>query len=119
MKITNKENQTFDDIKHIDENGNEFWYARELQKVLEYNKWENFEKVILKAKIACENTGISVVEHFPDIRKLSKRANNAEIKIKDYKLTRYACYLIAQKDYIMEKPQMILQNFVNCGIINT
>ena len=96
MKITNKENQTFDDIKHIDENGNEFWYARELQKVLEYNKWENFEKVILKAKIACENTGISVVEHFPDIRKLSKRANNAEIKIKDYKLTRYACYLIAQ-----------------------
>ena len=65
-------------------------------KMLEYNKWENFEKVINKAKDSCKNSNISVVEHFPDIRKLSKRANNAEVLIKDYKLTRYACYLIAQ-----------------------
>ena len=63
-------------------------------KFLEYNKWKNFEKVINKAKDACENSGISAFEHFPDVRKLSKRANNAEIR--DYKLTRYACYLIAQ-----------------------
>lgn len=96
MKNIKKENQTFEDIKHIDENGNEYWYARELQKVLEYNKWENFEKVIEKAKKACENSGINVEEQFPDVRKLSKRANNAEIEIKDYKLTRYACYIIAQ-----------------------
>ena len=89
-------NKTFEEIKHIDENGMEYWYARELMKVLEYNKWENFEKVLNKAKEACRNTGISVYEHFPDVRKLSKRANNAEISIKDYKLTRYACYLIAQ-----------------------
>ena len=80
-------NKTFEDIKHIDEYGIEFWYARELMKMLEYNKWENFEKVINKAKDACENS---------NIRKLSKRANNAEVLIKDYKLTRYACYLIAQ-----------------------
>ena len=89
-------NKTFEDIKHIDENGIEYWEARELMKMLEYNKWENFEKVINKAKEACENSNISANEHFPDVRKLSKRANNAEVLIKDYKLTRYACYLIAQ-----------------------
>ena len=77
MKNMKKENQTFESIKHIDENNMEFWYARELQKVLEYNKWENFEKVIEKAKKACENSGISVEEQFLDVRKLSKRANNA------------------------------------------
>lgn len=92
----NNENKTFESIKHIDENGIEYWYARELQKVLKYNKWENFEKVIQKAKIACENTGISVVEHFPDVRKTIRMPKNAEKEINDYKLTRYACYLIAQ-----------------------
>ena len=96
MKNMNNENQTFESIKHIDENGIEYWDARELQKVLKYNKWENFEKVIQKAKIACENTGISVVEHFPDVRKTIRMPKNAEKEINDYKLTRYACYLIAQ-----------------------
>ena len=96
MKNMNNENKTFESIKHIDENGIEYWYARELQKVLKYNKWENFEKVIQKAKIACKNTGISVVEHFPDIRKTIRMPKNAEKEINDYKLTRYACYLIAQ-----------------------
>ena len=96
MKNMNNENKTFESIKHIDENGIEYWYARELQKVLKYNKWENFEKVIQKAKIACENTGISVVEHFPDVRKTIRMPKNAEKEINDYKLTRYACYLIAQ-----------------------
>ena len=92
----NYSNKTFEDIRHIDKNGNEYWSARELMKMLEYNKWENFEKVINKAKDSCKNSNISVVEHFLDTRKLSKRANNAEVLIKDYKLTRYACYLIAQ-----------------------
>ena len=64
--------------------------------MLEYSKWGNFVKVINKAKESCKNTGISVLEHFVDVDKLSKRANNAETIIKDYKLTRYACYLIAQ-----------------------
>ena len=96
MKNTKKENQTFESIKHIDENGFEYWYARELQKVLEYNKWENFEKVIAKAKTACKNTGISVIEHFPDVRKTIKMPKGAEKEINDYHLTRYACYLIAQ-----------------------
>lgn len=96
MKNIKKENRTFESIKHIDENGVEYWYARELQNVLEYNKWENFEKVIAKAKIACENTGISVIEHFPDVRKTIKMPKGAEKEINDYKLTRYACYIIAQ-----------------------
>lgn len=111
--ILNKEinNKTFEDIKHIDENGNEFWYARELMKVLEYSKWENFEKVINKAIDACKNSSISVFEHFPDVRKLSKRANNAEIEIKDYKLTRYACYLIAQNGDSRKKVIALAQTY--------
>ena len=111
--ILNKEinNKTFEDIKHIDENGNEFWYARELMKVLEYSKWENFEKVINKAMDACKNSSISAFEHFPDVRKLSKRANNAEIEIKDYKLTRYACYLIAQNGDSRKKVIALAQTY--------
>lgn len=89
-------NQTFEDIKHIDEFGTEFWYARELQKVLDYSDWRKFEGVIKKAEKACENSNINASEHFVGADKLSRRANNANIAIKDYKLTRYACYLIAQ-----------------------
>ena len=111
MKEIDKNSKSFEDIKHIDENGVEFWYARELMKILEYNKWENFEKVINKAKDACKNSGISVFEHFPDVRKLSKRANNAEIEIKDYKLTRYACYLIAQNGDSRKKVIALAQTY--------
>ena len=89
-------NKTFEDIKHIDENGIEYWYARELQLVLDYKEWRKFENVIKKAIDACENSGISAFEHFVGAAKLSKRANNAEVLISDYRLTRYACYLIAQ-----------------------
>ena len=89
-------NQTFEDIKHIDEDGIEYWYARELQAVLGYTEWRKFENVIKKAKEACKNSNSNVFEHFGGADKLSKRTNNAEVLIKDYKLTRYACYLIAQ-----------------------
>ena len=111
LKEIEENNKSFEDIKHIDENGVEFWYARELMPILEYNKWENFEKVINKAKDACKNSGISVFEHFPDVRKLSKRANNAEIMINDYKLTRYACYLIAQNGDSRKKVIAIAQTY--------
>ena len=111
LKEIDKNNISFEDIKHVDENGVEFWYARELMTILEYNKWENFEKVINKAKEACENSGISVFEHFPDVRKLSKRANNAEIEIKDYKLSRYACYLIAQNGDSRKKVIALAQTY--------
>ena len=86
----------FESIKHFDENGNEYWYARELQKVLEYNKWENFEKVIEKAKLSCLNSNYGLQDHFPDVRKMVDIGSNTLRNIVDYKLSRYACYLIAQ-----------------------
>ena len=104
-------NKSFEDIKHIDENGVEFWYARELMPILQYSNWQNFEKIIDKAKISCENSGISVFEHFIDINKLSKRANNAEVEIKDYELTRYACYLIAQNGDSRKKVIALAQTY--------
>ena len=101
----------FESIKHTDEEEREYWYARELQKVLQYNKWENFEKIIEKAKQTCENSNIPSFEHFPDVRKLSKRNNNAEVVIKDYKLTRYACYLIAQNGDSRKKVIALAQTY--------
>ena len=95
-KIKNYEEKTFEDIKHIDEYGNEYWEARELQKALEYIDWRKFENVIQKAKKSCEKSYYKVYEHFVGADKLSKRANNAETIISDYKLSRYACYLIVQ-----------------------
>ena len=88
--------KVFEDIKHIDEIGNEYWYARELMSVLGYSKWENFNKVIEKAIVTCQNSSINYTEHFPDVRKMLEMPNNAMKKIIDYKLSRYACYLIAQ-----------------------
>ena len=82
--------------RHFAKKNHSLWYARELQVVLDYKEWRKFDNVIEKAKIACKNTDISEAEHFVDADKLSKRANNAEVAIKDYKLIRYACYLIAQ-----------------------
>ena len=103
--------KSFEDIKHIDENGIEFWYARELMPILQYSNWQNFEKIIDKAKISCENSGISVFEHFIDVNKLSRRANNAEVEIKDYELTRYACYLIAQNGDSRKKVIALAQTY--------
>ena len=104
-------NKTFEDIKHIDEYGVEFWYARELMPILQYSNWQNFEKIIDKAKISCENSGISVFEHFIDVNKLSKRANNAEVEIKDYELTRYACFFIAQNGDSRKKVIALAQTY--------
>lgn len=89
-------NQTFEEIKHIDENGIEFWYARDLQKVLDYKEWRKFDGVIEKAKKACENSNINSLDHFVGIDKTIQMPKGARKGIKDYKLTRYACYLIAQ-----------------------
>ena len=110
-KIENYNNQTFEDIKHVDEYGTEYWYARELQIVLNYKEWRKFENVINKAKESCKNSGISVLEHFVEVDKLSKRANNAKVVIKDYKLTRYACYLIAQNGDTRKKVIALAQTY--------
>lgn len=101
----------FEGIKHIDEKEREYWYARELQKVLQYNKWENFEKVILKAKDSCKNSGISTDDHFPDIRKTIKMPKGAQKIINDMKLTRYACYLIAQNGDSRKKVIALAQTY--------
>ena len=89
-------NNMFDIIKHIDETGNEYWSARELMPLLEYNKWENFHKVIKLAMIACKMSGKNVVDHFPDVRKMVEIGSKTKRMLRDYKLSRYACYLIAQ-----------------------
>lgn len=76
--------------------GEEFWFARDLQGLLGYSKWENFTKVIDKAKIACQTAGHAVADHFPEVRKMVDIGSGAERSIEDIALTRYACYLIAQ-----------------------
>lgn len=78
------------------ETGLEFWFARDLQKLLEYDEWRNFSKVINKAKTACINSGQKVEDHFVDINKMVKLGSGAQREIEDIALTRYACYLIAQ-----------------------
>ena len=89
------EERTFEDIKHIDEYGNEYWEARELMPLLEYTKWENFHKVIEKAMIACSRSNNSINYHFPEVRKIVD-AGATKKPIIDYYLSRYACYLIVQ-----------------------
>ncbi len=86
----------FENIKHIDEYGNEYWYAREFSKVLEYKDWRNFLKVLNKAREACTNSGVNIDEQLVGVNKLAKRNNNAVATIQDYKLSRYICYLIVQ-----------------------
>ena len=86
----------FEDIKHIDEEGSEYWLARELQKVLEYTQWRRFENVINKAKLTCKNSNIKVDDHFANAGKMVDIGSNTKRITKDFRLTRYACYLIAQ-----------------------
>ncbi|WP_411680221.1 DNA damage-inducible protein D [Clostridium thailandense] len=86
----------FEKIKHINDYGQEFWYGRELSEVLEYTKWGNFKKVIEKAKKACENSDISILDHFADVGKMVSLGSGAEREVDDIMLSRYACYLIVQ-----------------------
>ena len=101
----------FEDIKHVDESGNEYWKARELQKILEYNKWDNFHKVIKQAIVACKNSGVDTIEQFAETRKLSINVNGGQRRITDYNLSRYACYLIAQNGDSRKKVIALAQTY--------
>lgn len=88
--------RTFEEIKHLTEDGIEFWYARELQKVLEYIDWRNYILVIEKAKTACINSNYIIEDHFVDVNNMVELGSGAQRKIDDVMLSRYACYLIVQ-----------------------
>lgn len=86
--------ETFEQIKHINEYGQEYWLARELGQVLRYSDWRNFEGVIFRAMEACKNSGNKISDHFGETTKLLKMSRGGHREIGDYALTRYACYLI-------------------------
>lgn len=93
---TNYSESLFESIRHVNEYGEEFWYARELQTALEYSEWRNFKKVIDKAMLACESSDNMVLDHFVDVNKMVEIGSDTERSINDIALSRYACYLIVQ-----------------------
>ncbi len=100
-------NKGFEDIKKIDENGIEYWEARELLPILGYEKWQNSEEVIVRAARACINSGQDVDNHFTKVSKMVNIGSNTARQVVNYKLDRYACYLIAQNGD-SNKPQIAL-----------
>jgi len=90
------EYKSFEAIKHLSEDGGEYWYARELATVLEYVQWRNFQKVLERAILACKNSGYGISDHFAEVSKTIEMPKTALKQVVDYKLSRYACYLIVQ-----------------------
>ena len=104
-------NIAFESIKHTDEYGNEYWEARELQEALQYTEWRKFEGVIDKAKIACESSGYKALDHFVGTDKMVEIGSDTKRKVSDYKLSRYACYLIAQNGDSRKKVIALAQTY--------
>ena len=112
MNELEKINETiFESIKHVGEDGNEYWYARELQKVLEYKRWDKFFNVIESAQVACSISNNNVLDHFSQVGKMVDIGSNTSRNIVDYKLSRYACYLIAQNGDSRKKVIALAQTY--------
>ena len=94
MDTKNYSEEIFEKLKHVNEYGQEFWYARELQVALEYSQWRYLKEAIERAKTACTNSGQNMTDHFADVRKMVEIGSNAKREIEDIALSRYACYLI-------------------------
>ncbi len=112
MKELEKINETiFESIKHVDDDGNEYWYARELQKVLEYTEWRKFVGVIKKAINSCKASNYVTSDHFVGADKMINLGKGGQRKVSDYKLSRYACYLIAQNGDSRKKVIALAQTY--------
>lgn len=101
----------FESIKKVDENGNEYWEARDLMPILEYTNWRNFDIAIAKSQIACTNSGQEVNDHFAATIKMIIVGKGANRSVKNYKLSRYACYLIAQNSDSSKKSVALAQTY--------
>lgn len=94
--IANQHHATFEGVRQLDEDGNEYWFARDLAPLLDYQQWRNFMQVIDKARLACEKSGRAVADHFADVSKMVDIGSGAKREVDDVRLSRYACYLIVQ-----------------------
>ena len=103
--------QAFENIKHVNEYGQEFWLARELMTVLEYKQWRRFEAIIEKAKVSCLSSNNTVSEHFANVGKMIKLAKGAVRELEDFQLSRYACYLIAMNGDPRKKAIALAQTY--------
>ena len=110
-ELENINETIFESIKHVDEDGNEYWYARELQKILEYKRWDKFYNVIESAQVACSISNNNVLDHFSQVGKMVDIGSNTSRNIVDYKLSRYACYLIAQNGDSRKKVIALAQTY--------
>ncbi len=100
---TNYTESLFESIRHVNEYGQEFWYARELSKVLDYKDFRNFELTIFKAMESCENSGFKISDHFGEVTEMVTIGSGAQRGFKSYTLSRYACYLIVMNGDISKK----------------
>ena len=110
-KLLEINNNIFENIKHADDNGNEYWEARELAKVLQYGEFRKFLPTIKKATISCLNSGQVADDHFVRLVGMVDIGSNAKRKVEDYKLSRYACYLIAQNADSRKKVVALAQTY--------